>query len=310
MTSPALLLSPAATACTACTSSTVPSAFTVAEIPTTTTAANQYTIGAGPTVGLGTIRVEPPRGLPVRRHRVRQPKNRQQSALPNGQLPNQQHRPQPKPWSNHDPTPQNSEAVVQPPPCLHPVQWQWDVPPSYYCEGQHHLRKCRDLCTAVENGILSINNRNRLVLGPAGGEISLALAHCDYRTIRDYAHAGAPILLVPPPPPSPARSNLPLPPQPSACSSPPPPPARLVSPARPVSPAPSPARLTPISTPLLSPEKLTQLMGEVMEHFAQSWQVKVDLQPRPRYTARPPLTIQLVHMREQSFSERHPLGKA
>jgi hypothetical protein len=82
------------------------------------------------------------------------------------------------------------------------------------------------------------------------------------------------------------------------------------SPACPVTPAPSPARPTRPSAPLLSTEQLTQLMQEVIEHFARSRQVKVDVQPRPRYTARPPLAIRLERMREQPRSERHLLGKA
>jgi hypothetical protein len=52
---------------------------------------------------------------------------------------------------------------------------------------------------------------------------------------------------------------------------------------------------------------LTQLMQEVMEHFARSR--KVDVQPVPRYTARPPLAERLEGMREQSRSERHLLGR-
>jgi hypothetical protein len=81
-------------------------------------------------------------------------------------------------------------------------------------------------------------------------------------------------------------------------------------PAGPVSPAPSPSRPTPTSTPLLSPEQWTQLLREVMEHVARSRQVKVDMQPLPRYTARPPLTVRLERMREQSRSERLLLGRA
>ena len=50
-------------------------------------------------------------------------------------------------------------------------------------------------------------------------------------------------------------------------------------------------------------------MGEVMEHFARSRQVKVDVQPLQRYTARPLLAVCLERMREESSSERHPLGK-
>jgi hypothetical protein len=55
---------------------------------------------------------------------------------------------------------------------------------------------------------------------------------------------------------------------------------------------------------------LTQLMQEVMEHFARSRKVDVDVQPRPRYTARPPLAVRLERMREQSRSERLLLGRA
>ena len=51
-------------------------------------------------------------------------------------------------------------------------------------------------------------------------------------------------------------------------------------------------------------------MREIMESIARSRQVKVDVQPCPRYTARTPPVIRLERMREQSDSERHLLGKA
>jgi hypothetical protein len=55
---------------------------------------------------------------------------------------------------------------------------------------------------------------------------------------------------------------------------------------------------------------LTQLMQEAMEHFAQSRKIDADVQPRPRYTARPRLSIGLERMREQSRSARLLLGRA
>jgi len=60
-----------------------------------------------------------------------------------------------------------------------------------FCSGQRHLRKCLDLCTDPENGIVRINNLNRFVPGPAGGEIPLALAVCGDCTIGNYVHGGA-----------------------------------------------------------------------------------------------------------------------
>jgi hypothetical protein len=61
---------------------------------------------------------------------------------------------------------------------------------------------------------------------------------------------------------------------------------------------------------VLSMEQLTQQMQEVMEHFARSRKVDVDMQPRPRYTARPPLAIRLEPIQEESRSARVQLGRA
>ncbi|KAF8249134.1 hypothetical protein K440DRAFT_641495 [Wilcoxina mikolae CBS 423.85] len=41
----------------------------------------------------------------------------------------------------------------------------------YYCDDQHRLRRCADLRMDLENGIVSINDRDRLVLGRTGTEI-------------------------------------------------------------------------------------------------------------------------------------------
>ena len=131
---------------------------------------------------------------------------RQQSALPTC--------PQPTSPFNQNPAPQPSHRdPVQPP-------QQRDVPPCHYCNGQHHFRNCVDLCTDLEDGFVSINNRERHVHGRAGQEVPLVPAARGDRMIRDYAHAGSPILST-------------LQPPPSACSSPTPPPARPVSPAPP-----------------------------------------------------------------------------
>ena len=123
----------------------------------------------------------------------------------------------------------------------------------------------------------TVNNRDQLVLGPAGAEIPMAPATHDYCIMRDYARAGAPILLAPSPPPTPPPSQAPSPP-----SLPPPPPP------------PPPAQSSPTAVPLLSPEQLTQLVREIMEHFAQS---------RPRQTAhRPPPAVRKARMLEQRRS--------
>ncbi|KAF8241605.1 hypothetical protein K440DRAFT_235641 [Wilcoxina mikolae CBS 423.85] len=61
----------------------------------------------------------------------------------------------------------------------------------------------------LKKGIISINNRDRLILGTAGAEIPMAPAARDYRTMRDYVRAGAPIL--PPPPAQLSRISVPLP---------------------------------------------------------------------------------------------------
>ena len=212
MTSPAALASPAPFAPAAAeTTTTIPMA---AKVPSTTViittlpsapspAARQGTIRAGPSVRLGIIRVEPPRGPPVRPHRFVQPKHRQESALPNRQVPGQQHRPQPTSPFNQKPSPPPSHQDPGQPP------QQPDVPPCHYCSGQHQLPKGVDLRTDLEDGVVSINIRDRLVLGRAAQEIPMAPAARGDRTMRDYARAGCPVLSTPLPPPSPsqARSN-------------------------------------------------------------------------------------------------------
>ncbi|KAF8245023.1 hypothetical protein K440DRAFT_423366 [Wilcoxina mikolae CBS 423.85] len=86
----------------------------------------------------------------------------------------------------------------------------------------------------------------------------MALAARDFRTIRDYARAGAPILSAPSPAPAPSPASQPAPLQ-----------------------TPPPARPSPLPAPLLSPEQLTQLMREVSVHFARSQQYGVDTSPQP-----------------------------
>ncbi|KAF8241309.1 hypothetical protein K440DRAFT_683589 [Wilcoxina mikolae CBS 423.85] len=129
-------------------------------------------------------------------------------------------------------------------------------------------RKTADAVSSIHT---VINNRDRLVLGTAGGEIPLEPAYRDCRTIKDYARAGAPILSAPSPAPAPSPPSQPAPLQ-----------------------TPPPARLSPLPAPLLSPEQLSQLMREVSEHFARSRQYGVDVsppaapspqKPRPRQTA-------------------------
>jgi len=309
-TSPAsALASPAPFAPAAAeTTTTIPMA---AKVPSTTamittlpsarsSAARQGTISAGPTVRLGMIRFEPPPGSPVRRHRFVQPKDRQESGLPNHQVTDQQHRPQPTSLFNQRPAPLPShQDAVQPP-------RQRDVLSCHSSSGQHHLRACVNLRTDLEDGVVCINNRDRPVLGRAGQEIPMTLAAHSDRTMRDFARAGPPVRSTLPPPQSPsqARSNSQPLPTSSSLTSPPSPPAR------PVSPAPSPARPTRPSAPLLSTEQLTQQMKQVMEHFARSQKVDVDEQPRPRYTACPPLAIRLERMQEQSRSQGLLLGRA
>jgi hypothetical protein len=63
-TTPPASLAP--TASMASTASTAPLAFAVGKIPTTTPPGGEDTSGAGPTVRLGIVGVEPPRGPPVR----------------------------------------------------------------------------------------------------------------------------------------------------------------------------------------------------------------------------------------------------
>ena len=261
-------------------------------------AAKQDTIGAGPTaeptLRLGMICVEPARCPPVRRHRFGQPKHSQESAMPNRPQPTSPFNPKPAPPPSH-------QDPVQPP-------QQRDIPPCHYYNSRHHLRNCVDLRTDLEDAVVSINNHDRLVLGPGGQEIPMVPAARGDRTMRDHAHAGCSVHSTPPPPPPPspsqARSNSPPLPKSSSLTSPPSPPAR------PVSPAPSPARPTRPSGLLLSTEQLTQQMPEVMEHFEQSRKVEVDVQPSLRYTARPPLAVLPVGMPEPSRSARLVLGSA
>ncbi|KAF8252117.1 hypothetical protein K440DRAFT_665500 [Wilcoxina mikolae CBS 423.85] len=96
-------------------------------------------------------------------------------------------------------------------------------------------------------------------------ELPMAPAVHDYRTIREYARARAPILSAPAP-----ESTL-LPPSPVPALSPPSQPALLQTPPS--------ARLLRTSVPLLSPEQLIQLMREVTEHFAQTWWYEVVQEP-------------------------------
>ncbi|KAF8252158.1 hypothetical protein K440DRAFT_633369 [Wilcoxina mikolae CBS 423.85] len=264
--------------------STVPTAPTAFTPRARTHTARQGTICAGPTVRLGIIRVEPPQGHKVRRHHYVQPEPirphrtestvtcRSEPAPSNRQMPAQPpQKPEPAPLEPVQPQrpepesfPSNRRESVQ--------QQQLDHPPCHYCaNNEHNLRKCVELRMDLKKGIVSINNRDRLILGTAGAEIPMAPAARDFHTIRDYARAGAPILPPSPPSPPPARSVLSL--------SPPPPPP--------------PAQSSRIPTPLVSPEQLTQLVREVVEHFTQ---------PRPKQTARPPPAARKAQMLEQRRS--------
>ncbi|KAF8243841.1 hypothetical protein K440DRAFT_32483 [Wilcoxina mikolae CBS 423.85] len=307
------------TASTAPTTSPAPTASTASTPPARTHTARQGTIRAGPTVRLGIIRVEPPQGQKVRRHhyvppapvrphrsestvtcrREPTPSNRpkpgqlrsQEPVTPNRQETVKLPRSDPIVLSRDQPAPSNRQMPAQPPqkpePApLEPVQpqrsepesfpsnrresvqpQQLDHPPCHYCaNNEHNLRKCVELRMDLKKGIVSINNRDRLVLGTAGAEIPMAPAARDYRTIRDYARAGAPILSAPAPVPTPLPPS-PIP-APRARSPPPPPPL-------------PPGKLSRTSTPLLSPEQLTQLMREVTEHFAQSRRHEVVQEPPP-----------------------------
>ncbi|KAF8242780.1 hypothetical protein K440DRAFT_638263 [Wilcoxina mikolae CBS 423.85] len=268
MAPPTVVTSPALTASTASTP------------PARTHTARQGTIHAGPMVRLGIIRVEPPQGQKIRRHHYAHPQPirphrtestvtcRSEPAPPNRQEPVKLPRSKPIVPSHNQPVPPYRQEAVQPPPCQEPVQppQQVDHPPCYYCaDDQHNLRKCTDLRTDLGKGIVSINNRDRLVLGTAGGEIPLEPAHRDYRTIKDYARAGAPILSAPSPAPAPSPVSQPAPLQ-----------------------TPPPARLSRLPAPLLSPEQLTQLIQEVSEHFARSRQYGVDVSPPPPPSAPSP----------------------
>ncbi|KAF8531946.1 hypothetical protein BDD12DRAFT_16341 [Trichophaea hybrida] len=303
---------------------TAPTAFTP---PARTHTARQGTIRAGPTVQLGIIRVEPPQGQKIRRHCYAHPEpakphrsestvtcrsepapsncqkpgqpqrapeaiqsHGQEPAPPNRQEPVKLPRSKPIVPSHNQPVPPNRQEPT--PPCEYPVQLpQRDVPPCYYCgNDQHNLRKCADLSTDLEKGIVNINNRDRLVLGTAGGEIPMAPAARDFPP--------------PPPPPPPAQS-----PPPPRTSTPLPSPEQLTQLMREVTehfaqslryevvvqdpPPPPPAQLSRTSVPLPSPEKLTQLVQEVTEHFAQ---------PRPRQTARPPPSARKAQILEQQRS--------
>ncbi|KAF8247974.1 hypothetical protein K440DRAFT_286346 [Wilcoxina mikolae CBS 423.85] len=277
--------------------STVPTTPTAFTPPARTHTARQGTIRAGPMVRLGIIRVEPPQGQKIRRHHYAQPEpirpHRTESTVTCRSEPARSNRPKPMQPHGQEPAPPNrqepvklprSEPIVPshnqpvspnrqqpvPPYRQEPVQppQQVDRPPCYYCaDDQHNLRKCTDLRTDLGKGIVSINNRDRLLLGTAGAEIPMAPAARDYRTIRDYARAGAPILSAPAPVPTP------LPPSPVPAPSPASQPAPLQTPP--------PARPSRTSVPLLSPEQLTQLMREVSEHFARSRQYGVDVSPPP-----------------------------
>ncbi|KAF8248548.1 hypothetical protein K440DRAFT_679160 [Wilcoxina mikolae CBS 423.85] len=225
MAPPAVITSPAPKASTAC----APLARTHM--------ARQGTIRIEPTVQLGIIRIEPPQGQKIRRYCYTQP----EPVRPHRSDPTATAQSEPAPWNRQmpaqppqksepappepvqprgqEPAPPNRQEVIQPPPYQEPVQLpkQVDRPPCYYCtDDQHNLQKCTDLSTDLGKGIVSINNRDRLVLGTAGAEIPMVPAAHDFCTIRDYARAGAPILTPspapqarlppPPPPPLPAQS--------------------------------------------------------------------------------------------------------
>ncbi|KAF8254216.1 hypothetical protein K440DRAFT_635718 [Wilcoxina mikolae CBS 423.85] len=146
-----------------------------------------------------TCRSEP---APSNRPKPMQPHG-QEPAPPNCQEPVKLSRSEPIIPSHNQPVPPYCQEAVQPQPCQEPVQpsQQVDRSPYYYCaDDQHNLRKCTDLRTDLGKGIVSINNRDRLVLGTAGAEIPMVPAARDFRTIRDYARAGAPILPLSPAP--------------------------------------------------------------------------------------------------------------
>ncbi|KAF8243355.1 hypothetical protein K440DRAFT_664156 [Wilcoxina mikolae CBS 423.85] len=264
--------------------------------------ARQGTIRAGPMVRLGIIRIEPPQGQKICRHHYAQPESirphRSKSTVTCRREPTPSNRPKPRQPRSQEPVTPNRQETIKlprserivpshnqpvPPPCQEPVQplQQVNRPPCYYCaDDQHNLRKCTDLPTDLGKGIISINNRDRLVVGTAGADIPMALAARDYCTMRDYARAGAPILLPPSPSPSPPPFQVPsLEPSPASQ------PAPLQTPP--------PARPSRLPVPLLSPEQLTQLMREVSEHFARSWQYGVDVSPPPPPPPSPPPAAQL-----------------
>ncbi|KAF8252862.1 hypothetical protein K440DRAFT_643999 [Wilcoxina mikolae CBS 423.85] len=125
-----------------------------------------------------------------------------------------------------------------------------------------NLHHCADLHADVEKGLISINDKGRLMFGHTCSEIPMEPAIRDYCTMRDCARAEAWLLLPPSPPsPPPARSVLSL--------SPPPPP-------------PPPVQSSRIPTPLVSPGQLIQLVREVVEHFTAS--PRTNRPPTPSYT--------------------------
>ncbi|KAF8241364.1 hypothetical protein K440DRAFT_643860, partial [Wilcoxina mikolae CBS 423.85] len=156
-----------------------PTAFTP---PARTHTARQGTIRAGPTPE------------PIRPHRTEStvtcrsepaPPNRQELVkLPQSEPIVPSHN-QPVPPYRQDAVqpPPYSQDAVQPPPCQEPVQppQQVDRPPCYYCaDDQHNLQKCVELRLDLKRGIVSINNRDRLILGTAGAEIPMAPAARDF----------------------------------------------------------------------------------------------------------------------------------
>jgi hypothetical protein len=61
--------------------------------------------------------------------------------------------------------------------------------------------RCVDLRTELEDGVVSINNHDRLVLEYAGQEIPLAPACHGDRMMRDNASTRRPVILTTPPTP-------------------------------------------------------------------------------------------------------------
>ncbi|KAF8252878.1 hypothetical protein K440DRAFT_269580 [Wilcoxina mikolae CBS 423.85] len=230
--------------CTAHTAPTLTMAAKTLITPTAPTTSPAPTAPV-PLMTSGTPTTSPPKqGPQARRRRFVNP-HRVRSTIPCRQKPAHLNRP------NDSVPPYHQKPAL---PHCH-VEQQ----PCYYCADDHNSRKCTDLHADLEKGLISINDKSRLMFGHTCSEIPMEPAIRDYCTMRDCARAEAWLLLPPSPPsPPPARSVLSL--------SPPPPP-------------PPPAQSSRIPTPLVSPEQLTQLVREVVEHFTQ---------PRPKQIARPP----------------------